>query len=85
MNNSRPPWEEDEQTGELATLAQLNVLRRQVEDLEAKVRLQSTQLAALLEGRSAAAPKPDNSTGDRLQSGKYAGKTREWVVKEAPD
>lgn len=85
-----PPWADEPSSdvpseSEPVTQHQHLALIRMVKDLTAQVRQLSVEVATLKEGRPAAAPKPDNTQGDKLQSGKHAGKTRDWVVKEAPD
>lgn len=86
MPSTEPPWE-DEPADDMrpVTQFQIRALTRMVTDLAAAVRTQSLEIEKLKEGRPTAAPKPDNTQGDTLASGKHAGKTRDWVVKNAPD
>jgi hypothetical protein len=85
-----PPWDDElpadvPAEGELVTQHQHRALLRMVTDLSAAVRAQDIRIATLERGKPAAAAKIDNTQGDKLQSGQHVGKTRDWVVKNAPD
>ena len=74
-----PPWEDipessssTQQESAYVTQSQHSALLQMVKDLQAQVRQ--------LMGQKASAH-PEGT----LQSGKYAGKTRDWVVENAPD